>query len=102
MEKVISEGIRNLGCLSNTGGIIELRTIDGCGKFGPRFDNDVKSELYPYNLWRKAIHCRDINWINRSIYATLPVSLIWTKYLIFSFNRRRVIFSDYGIYRPIK
>ena len=54
MEKVISEGLRNLGCLSNTAGIIELRRIGGCGKFGPRLDNDIKAE-------RKAIECKVIN-----------------------------------------
>ena len=61
MEKVINEGFRNLCCLSNTAGIIELRTIGGCGKFGPRLDNDIKPELYPYNLQRQAIYCKDIN-----------------------------------------
>ena len=46
--------LSNLGCLSNTAGIIELRRIGGCGKFGPKFDNGVKSE-------REAVDCKDIN-----------------------------------------
>jgi hypothetical protein len=33
------------GCLSNTAGIIKLRRLGGCGKFGPRLAIDIKSEL---------------------------------------------------------
>ena len=54
MEKGISEGLHNLGCLSNTAGIIELRRMGGCGKFGPRLGNDIKAEP-------KAIECKVIH-----------------------------------------
>jgi len=54
VEKVIGEGLHNLGCLSNTAGIIELRRMGGCGKFGPKLASDIKAE-------RKAIECKATN-----------------------------------------